>query len=109
MEPPKGYRDTFSRPHLVRENEVAGNTLAQIQGVIAGSQQQTVSLQRQLHGMRTDGRSTLEQQSEVIERIGRSNRGIEDMGTQITKLQGLMEFNRECIRYIDWLRGGVTL
>ena len=55
--------------------------------------------------MRTDGESSLEAQTKVITRISRNNRNAEDMGRQISETQVLIEFNRSCIRYIDWLRG----
>lgn len=107
MDRPKGFRDTFSRPHLVTENERAQQTIAQIQEVIQGNQGQTVKLQQQLASMRTDGESSLESQSKVIGRISRNNKHTEDMGVQIGKVQDLIEFNRACIGYIDWLKGEV--
>lgn len=107
MERPKGYRDTFSRPHLVKENERAQQTISQITEVIQANQAQTVLVQQQLASMRTDGKSSLSDQSKVIERITRNNRKTEEMGLQIGKLQDLIEFNRACIGYIDWLKGEV--
>jgi len=107
MERPNGYRDTFSRPHLVKENERAQQTNAQIQEVIQSNQAQTVRVQQQLASMRTDGVSSLSDQTKVIERITRNNKHTEGMGRQIGKLQTLIEFNRACIGYIDWLKGEV--
>lgn len=107
MDRPKGFRDTFSRPHLVKENERAQETVQQIRGVVGQNQDQTGLLQRQLSDMRTDGVSSLGDQTKVIERITRNHKDVEEMGEQIGKLQVLVEFNRQCIKYIDWLKGEV--
>ena len=108
MDRPKGYQDTFSRPHLVAENESARQTITQIQNVVMNAQTQTINLQRQLHSMRNDGKSTLEQQTAVIDRITRNNHQIDDMARQIGKLQVLVQKNMKYVAYYDWLRGQVV-
>ena len=107
MKRPKGYRDTFSRKALVAESERANGTIRQIQESSQSNQAQTIELQKQLSKMRTDGKSTLKEQSAVIQRIQRNNKITEDHGRQIGKLQVLITFNQECVSYIDWMHGGV--
>ena len=104
---PEGFIDTFERPALVKENERALETITQLQNVILQTQTVLAAQQQQLGMMRVDGKSSLEQQSAVIQRIQQTNRNIDDMGRQIGRLQQLREFNNRCIRYIDWLRGEV--
>lgn len=87
------------------ENESARQTITQIQNVVMGAQTQTIELQRQLHLMRNDGKSTSEEQAVVVERVTRNNHQVDDMARQIGKLQVLTQKNMKYIAYYDWLRG----
>ena len=105
MQPPEGFIETFSRPHLVAENEHANLTIRRIHESIQGVQRNTTGLQARLGSMRRDGKSSLEEQTQVIRRISANNASVDDMGRQIGKLQVLVRFNVQCVRYIDWLKG----